>query len=71
MLVNFGPRLLNNNPLLIHNLKKFFALSNFKYTPFVQKDLSSKILSGKKDYRMNIWFRMTALSSTIKTQNPL
>src|SRR5580704_7921847 len=37
----------------IHNLKKFLPIYIFKYTLFVQKDFTIKILPVKREYRMN------------------
>jgi hypothetical protein len=36
----------------MHNLKKFSAISRFKFTPAVHKDIKAKILPGYRNYRM-------------------
>ena len=40
------------NPTAIHNLKKFSAISFFKFTPVVHKDFKVKILPEYRNYRM-------------------
>jgi hypothetical protein len=44
--------LINRNFRAFHNLKKFSAISRFKFTIAVQKDLGSNVLPGCVNYRM-------------------
>ena len=38
--------------MAFHNLKKFSAISRFKFTPAVYKDIETNILPENRNYRM-------------------
>lgn len=46
MVIHRVKGLMHTSPRTIHNLKKFSAISMFKFTPVVHKDLSANILWG-------------------------